>query len=160
MPMMVKKSCPECKSVLEGWHTDFRKFGMPLVVCENCRTVIKKDNVNEWELMSIFQRIDFIGSLIITIIALTIGLCILLALISYVLIGGDQLFIYKNPIPPSEIFTNFTLLSYAIFVVSIVSISIYEGIKFIREIDKSKERLKDVKYRNLLRSYGLIKKNV
>lgn len=60
MAVYAKRTCPGCGSTLEGWHRDTLAIGNPLISCPNCAALLRRDNVNEWELLRGWQRVRFV----------------------------------------------------------------------------------------------------
>lgn len=51
--------CPNCNSQLKGWHRSYVTFGNPLVRCNSCNMIVRMSHLNEWEAMTIFQKIYY-----------------------------------------------------------------------------------------------------
>jgi hypothetical protein len=157
MPMLVKKTCPNSRTTLEGWTTDYRIFGSPLVRCTNCLTVLLRDNVNEWQAMIGWQSLEFIGALMMTIIAEGLGIPLLIIAFSTLAFGGGHYFFKQMIVPTGEILQNLTALTCTMIVSGLIFALAWEVRSFLRGIKRSNDRLRDSAYRDLLKFHGILR---
>lgn len=158
MPPYVKRTCAKCNNVLENWTPNYITFGNPLIKCSKCGTIIKLDHVNEWELMSFWQKLIYIKAMIGTIFIYTAGSIIVWAAICVYIFNREDLLIQKNISEYSNILPYFTPITYLIiFFVLIISIT-YKIIKFKHALKESRIRMQNQEYRNIFINYGILEK--
>ena len=57
MSLYVKRSSPTCGHTIEGWQHDYRGLGKPYAVCAKSGQVLLVDHVAEWELKNPFWSV-------------------------------------------------------------------------------------------------------
>ena len=52
------RRCPNCKYYLESFEEDYLAIGSPLVECSKCSRMVILTNINEWELLDLYDRVS------------------------------------------------------------------------------------------------------
>ena len=140
MPTIVIKRCPKCHVPYEA-DFDSRGLGQPFRACQLCRQIIIDTDTTEWELKSLPAKV---GYLVICLwSSLLVGLLLPIAVLVYRELT-DQ------PSMGNELFVR--LLA--------VGVLLAAAVMFLgtwKEIQESKERMKNEPYRAVLRQLGLLK---
>lgn len=135
-----KSSCPKCKTTLEGWHRSYITFGNPFAKCPSCGIIVRVSHINEWEAMSGFKKLEY---------------C-LIFYFQTLLFGGMGVVIFGlifDEIFDTGIFVvdnNPSVFHVATIIIVAVVVLIWRHKKFQKSIEESKERTKDLKYRQML----------
>ncbi|MFH1792147.1 MAG: hypothetical protein ABH819_00700 [Patescibacteria group bacterium] len=133
MGVYIKRSCPKCHFVLEGYTRNYIAIAKPFVVCPKCNTFVIFSNCNEWDLMGVLGKAKHVATAMYTGIIYAM-IPIFLTLIFEIEISEYLL-----------IFTSLTLGEIFVFY------------QFNKRIQESKRRMESTKYKETLNELGLIK---
>ncbi len=147
MALYVKRLCPNCQYVLEGYTHDYKTIGTPFTICPNCETAVRLSHVNEWDLMSPLQKKHYLLSHIWTSLLWTVGGLVVGMLIGAVFLGVDVTSPRLAGREPGFIAINIILSAATAFSI--------RSVLFKRQIRESRKRLQNDKYRQTLCSIGI-----
>jgi hypothetical protein len=143
---IVIKKCPHCKKVYESGHHAIG-IGEPLATCQYCKgMIVDKDNM-EWELKGTLGKIGYLFVCFWTVALY--GLAVPLG------IYGIAYLLSKDKAAVEASFTPKAVITFWIIGVILASIKSYKV--NTKDIQASKERMKNPEYRALLRRAGLLK---
>lgn len=143
MPMYVIRSCPSCNNVLET-SSDYHALGKPYRVCQQCRALIRLDHITEWELKDSLEKLTYIGE--IAIAALVIGIAG--GIITLICLNFFVKLLYMNSIDLTPLYL------WALFGI-IISFGVF-ALRLRKEIQDSKNRMKNLNYREELTKIGIL----
>jgi hypothetical protein len=81
MDVWVKRGCPKCGAVVEGWQRAYVALGPPFVSCSGCRTTLRVSHQNEWDYLRGWQRTRFVVGFLWTILTWAFAGGVLLPLV-------------------------------------------------------------------------------
>jgi len=87
MGIYVQRSCPKCKTILEGLTRDYRAIGPPFVECKVCGTVVKLSHIEEWDMKDVVNKFGYILIHIWTNLLFSIFGCVLVGLFLEFVLG-------------------------------------------------------------------------
>jgi hypothetical protein len=134
----VIKKCPNCKDIYYTGH-DRRGIGIPYKTCILCKTIIIDEAETEWELKNLGQKFVYIL------------ICIWTSIL-FGAIGPIMVYCF-NELTDTKTTDKQGLYAYIIGII-IFGIIFYRA--NIKDIQLSKERMKDANYRGILKKLGLL----
>lgn len=145
--MIVIRKCPYCKIVNNIPRIPYN-FGAPFQTCSFCGRVFLLKDRNEWDIMSIAKKGSYVLQLIMAIIVWTIAITLIFVVIIYVIF--EKLLGVVDDINSLEDSFTKTLL-----LISFIISTLGNFFLFTKKLNKSKERMKDEKYIQQLKGYGI-----
>lgn len=140
MALYSKSLCPKCKTILKGWHQSYITFGNPFIVCPKCRVTVRSSEINEWEAMSLLQRIEYISIFYFQSLMWGGGSIAILGIIYEEIFHSNSLVINDKPT---------ILFLWVIGLGATVSLA-WVHTKFQSAVTESRFRTKDGNYRKML----------
>ena len=133
MGVYVTRKCPKCGYAFERFVRKYVALGKPFEVCPTCRTIVLFNHINEWDLMSNWDKVKFIIIHTYTVLLYSMGVFILIAAASGLIRSGLAIFV--------------------IFIIS-VSIAFLISIPLLqKDIQESRYRMQDPEYQKELNEH-------
>ena len=99
MATYVKRSCPQCKNVLEPRGPLYFSFGLPFVQCSKCGILLnRQEHINEWFLMDWFKKLVWSLKGVVSAGVLGYGGPLILLILLSVFLDGKNVNMEKIPL--------------------------------------------------------------
>jgi len=152
MGIYVTRSCPKCGYAFEKFERNYVAIGQPFRACPKCESIVIFDHVKEWGLLSFEGKLGYIFCHIFTNLFLSLfGLILVLIYYTFVL-GVD--------ISSGERTENFAFVAFLSYLLTFAAVSAKRTVSFVRQINTSRKRMEEQKYREELIKMGLIKEEM
>ena len=140
--VITKSYCPICKNKLEAFSGVF-SIDKPFLQCKYCdQIIIATKTRNEWELISSSEKKFLIFLSIFQFLAINAIFIFMTFIISYMTHLNEN--------------KNFNIFMILVSIAIIFIVPFLTIIPFYKTIIASKNRMKDIKYRDVLKKYGII----
>ena len=138
MGINYRPKCFKCGYVFPS-RGNSREIGVPYEFCPRCNGVVHFDDTEEWDLKSGFGKLCYIGVCLWTVTVYSMIGLLAMAVCS-------EIFEFE---PSEELYFKGWLGALIFFL-------IWQIVKLLLDIRKSRERLKDPKYVEVLKNLGII----
>ena len=150
MGIYVQRSCPKCKTILEGFTRDYRTIGPPFVECKACGTVVKLNHIEEWDMKDAVEKVGFILIRIWTNLFFSIfGLFVVLFYYQFVL---------DIDISSGKRTENFLVIALASYLITFLIVSLISTPFVLKRIRQSRIRTQDSEYIEKINRLGCLDK--
>ena len=150
MGIYVQRSCPKCKTILEGFTRNYRAIGHPFVECKACGTMVKLSHIEEWDMKDVVDKFGFI--------LIHIGTNLFISVVGLVGVLIYYQFILDLDISSGERTDKFWLIALASYLLTLIIVSFISTPRLIKEVRQSRKRTKESDYIEKLSRLGCLDK--